>query len=168
MSLQINEEDATAKFTINMVGNTHRHTYLGEFKCKCILSPLEHIEADKMYRSLLGDNPIVASERAQNHAFALSQLKYRLIDPIPPFWATPVIQGNLDDDNIITFVLNKTFEAETKYIEMKNKEAKEIEERLTGKIKRKEIVPEEESEGAITKEQEEELEEEQAELDDNE
>lgn len=138
--------DSQHEFSINLVGDKTKQTYLGDFKAKCLLTPLEKISADREYRELMGENIIMASDETKKLAFALSQLKYRLIE-YPPFWDNRTIGGgHIQDSNIIAEVFNKAIEAEEKYIETKVNEAKEIEKRLQNAIKKKHIEKSEEEE----------------------
>lgn len=138
--------DNTATFSISNTGAITRQTYMGNFKCKCLMSPMEQINADKLYRQLLGENMLMASDRAKTLAFALSQLKYRLLE-VPPFWENKILGGShIIDDNIIIEVANLAVEAEEKYMDEKTKEAEEIEQRLNNSIRSGDIEPEPELE----------------------
>jgi hypothetical protein len=136
-------EDATAKFDINVLGETTKQTYLGTFEVNCILSPLEEIEADKTYRSLLGDTAmLMADQRVKEITFALSQLKVRLIS-FPPFWENHIIGGgHIKDYNVIFQVLDLAIKATNMYKEKLQKEAEVIKETLTKAIKTKKIKKE--------------------------
>jgi hypothetical protein len=138
--MEINIEEGTAVFHINETGNVTRQTYMGTFKVHCILSPLDFVEADKMYREMLGaTNPADAHEHARSIAFALSQLKYRIIEEAP-FWENRRLGGShIKDDNIIITILNNAIEAEEKFREAKVKEAEEIQQRLQKAIEDKDI-----------------------------
>lgn len=127
------KNNGTAEFVIQMLGNKNQQTYLGKFKVKCALTPLDHINADKLNRELLGANLSMASDRAMNLAFALSQLKYRVIES-PPFWQTADLPGNIEDDNIIFEVLNRAIEAEEKYLQRKSEDAENAEKELSNGI----------------------------------
>ncbi len=141
--MEIDTEGCTAVFHINEPGDTTRQTYIGIFKVKCILDPIDFMEADKLYRQLLGDiRPEAAHEHTANVAFALSQLKYRIIDP-SPFWENKRLGGgHLKDNNIIISVLNMAMEAEQKYRDVMKKEAEERQRVLTERIKSKMIEKE--------------------------
>ncbi len=142
MSDIVLHDDGTASFSINIIGNVSRETYMGNFKTKCVLSPLEFIKSDRMYRELLGNDPVNAHSTARNNAFALSQLQYRLIE-VPPFWENREIGGgHISDDNVLTEVIELAIQAEDKYRKLKEKEAKEIKELLTKKIKSNEVEKE--------------------------
>ena len=104
--MQIDLENGTAVFSINIVGNVERQTYLGTFKVKCVLSPYDFIKADRLYRELLGGTtPEVVHAHARSCAFAFSQLKFRIIE-CPPFWENPELGGShLKDDNVIIILI---------------------------------------------------------------
>jgi len=131
--------EQTAKFTINITGRHSQATYMGTFRVKCLLSPLEEIAADKRYRDLLGSNSHLAQEHVRRQAFALSQLEQRVIE-MPPFWENDIINGgHIQDDNVLLDILDLAVEAQEKYINAKAKELEERRNRLTNKIKKKKI-----------------------------
>lgn len=131
--------EQTAKFTVNITGRHSKQTYMGTFRVKCLLSPLEEIAADKRYRDLLGSNSHLAQEHVRRQAFALAQLEQRVID-MPAFWENDVIAGgHIQDDNVLLDVLDLAVEAQEKYIAEKAKELEERRNRLTKKIKKKKI-----------------------------
>lgn len=135
-------EGSEAKFDIAIDGNITKQTYIGKFKVKCLLSPLEEIEADKIYRELLGNNYHLSEDIIKQKAFALAQLKVRIIE-YPPFWENDYIGGgHLPDSNVLMEVLDKAIEAQEKFIEGKIKEKKERTETLTKAIKNKTIQKE--------------------------
>lgn len=132
-------EGSEAKFEINIIGRFTKETYIGKFKVKCLLSPLEEIEADKIYRELLGNNYHLSDEIIKQKAFALAQLKLRVID-CPPFWVNDYIGGgHVSDSNVILEVLDKAIEAQEKYIDGKEQEMKNRQEALTRAIKKQQI-----------------------------
>ena len=139
--------DTHATFTVHINGESTMQTYMGEFKVKCLLSPYDQIQADKMYRELLGDQLLYASDNAKTHAFALSQLKYRIIE-FAPFFANPnqpsVPGGHLQDGNVLFEVLNKAIEAQEKYMEQTQEQAEKMEQRLKEAIQNKSLKREEE------------------------
>lgn len=140
-------EDSVAFFSINLIGENSKQTYMGEFQVKCLLSPLEIIKVDKLYRSLLGERLEYAKKNTLNFAFAFAQLQYRIMKA-PPFWENKEIGGgHIIDFNIISEVLERAIEAEELYRIEKIKEAEEIENRLknaiqSGKIKKTEETEE--------------------------
>lgn len=139
-------DDGTASFSINLIGNINRQTYMGNFKVKCILSPLEFIKSDKLYRELLGNDSANAHSKARANAFALAQLQYRVIES-PPFWENREIGGgHVEDDNVLSEVIELAIQAEEKYRNSKIEESKRLQEILSNKIKKKEIEKEPEIE----------------------
>lgn len=134
--------EQTAKFSINITGRHSKQTYMGTFRVKCLLSPLEEIAADKRYRDLLGSNSHLAQENVRRKAFALSQLEQRVIE-MPAFWENDIIPGgHIQDDNVLLEVLDIAIEAQEKYIKDKEEELEERRKRLTKKIKTKKIEKE--------------------------
>jgi hypothetical protein len=138
--------EQTATFSINVVGKLTKDSYMGTFKVKCLLSPLEEIAADKRYRDLLGDNSHLAQNHIRQQAFALSQLEQRIID-MPPFWENDTLGGgHIKDVNIVLHILDQAIEAQEKYVGVKEKELKDRQKRLTKGIKSKKIEKEPEIE----------------------
>ena len=142
--------EQTATFSINLTGKHSKDTYMGTFKVKCLLSPLEEIAADKRYRDLLGDNSHLAQEHIRQQAFALAQLEQRIIE-MPPFWENDTLPGgHIKDTNIVLAILDHAVEAQEKYIQAKESELKERQKRLTKAIKKKKIEKEPEIEEVKT------------------
>ena len=138
--------EQTATFSINVVGRLTKDSYMGTFKVKCLISPLEEIAADKRYRDLLGDNSHLAQEHIRQQAFALAQLEQRIIE-MPPFWENDTLGGgHIKDTNVVLHVLDQAIEAQEKYVGIKEKELKERQKRLTKAIKSKKIEKEPEIE----------------------
>lgn len=113
-------------------------TYVGTFKFRCFLTPTQRIAANREYRELLGNNPALAPEHESFLAYALTQLKHRIVEA-PPFWDTKTssFAGDIPDDNVISAILEAAVSAEVKYREQlkKRKEeavekAKELAEKL--------------------------------------
>lgn len=138
-------EDGYGYFDINMVGEHSNSTYMGNFKCKALLSPLEQIRADKLYRDLLGQNSHLSSNHVSQLAYALAQLSVRLVE-WPPFWENNGLNGgHVKDESVILQVLELSLEAAALYVEEKQKEMIEKQEILANLIRKKKIVPEQES-----------------------
>jgi len=143
MNSIILNEDGTANITITIVGEITQETYMGTFKVKCMLSPLELIKSDRLYRELLGANSSMANITARNSAFALSQLENRIIE-CPPFWENREIGGgHIVDANILGEVIELAIEAESRYRTKKLEELKEKKKLLTKKIKKGKVKKEE-------------------------
>lgn len=110
-------EGNVATWTLNSHGAING-TYIGTFKFKCFLHPSDTMAAGRMYRELLGPNPTLAAQHESFLAYALSQLKYRVVSA-PPFWSERVEESNLSgdiaDDNVITEILNAAIDAEILY-----------------------------------------------------
>ena len=120
---------------------------MGSFKVKCLTTPMDDIRADRESRELLGNSsPMTASPTAANLTFALSKLKYRIIE-MPPFWENRELGGShIEDHEVIYHILDKAIEAEEQYLEEKNTKAKEIEERIKKAMKNKDLKKEAEIE----------------------
>jgi len=106
----------TATWSLNLDGEIHG-TYSGTFRFNCYLSPLKQIAANREYRELIGPNPTFASEHETFLAYALTQLKYRIVTA-PPFWASQnqsAFAGDIADENVISAVLDAAISSEVKY-----------------------------------------------------
>lgn len=113
--------------------------YEGTFKFSCFLSPMQVISADKDYRDLLGNNPTLASSLADNLAYALSQLKYRVLEA-PPFWndGSRFPGSSVKDIDVIDLVLEASIVAEIKYREELSKRHEDAIVKLKTAIQQKE------------------------------
>ena len=137
-------EDGYAVFDINIVGVHTNNSYYGTFKVKCLLSPIEQIKADKLYRDLLGNNAHLASNHVGQLAYAASQLHLRVTEA-PPFWESNDLGGShIEDENVILSVLDSAIEAQVKFVEEKKEELIKRQEILANRIRKKVIVAEEE------------------------
>ncbi len=137
-------EEGIATFTIKVDGDVTKNTYIGTFKVHCVLNSLDEVNSGKLYRELLGKNLEYATEREKNTAFALSQLKYRIVEEAP-FWTHPVLGGSdIKDLNIIEDILGKAIEAQESYVKIQNEEYKKRQEILSKLIKSKTISRDEE------------------------
>jgi hypothetical protein len=107
----------TATWEMKLDGNING-TYMGMFKFRCFLTPLQQISAGREERDLLGINIALAPEQERFLAFALCQLKYRVISS-PPFWASAnpngAIQGDIADEEVIAQILDAAITAENMY-----------------------------------------------------
>jgi len=135
--------DGTAEFFID-TEDEFKQTVRGKFIVKCYLSPIENIKADRFFRQLLGEHLEHANKNARDSAFALSQLKYRIIKH-PPFWAGEEIDGENVGIKVLIEIMNKALESQELYIEQAKKETQEKEKTLTKKIEKEEIVKEDDS-----------------------
>lgn len=125
--VSIDMSNSTASYEMNLTGEIGG-TYMGLFKFKTILTPLQEIEADRDYRSLLGSNAELATTHIDMMCYTLAQLKHRIIEA-PPFWNgenTRFPGSQIKDREILQAALEAAIIAETKYknlIKKKNEEA---------------------------------------------
>lgn len=153
-NIDIDYTMGTASFFVNIETNSDKRSLGGLVKVKCILSPLEYINSDALYRELLGKiNPQLASEYVNQLAYAISQLKYRVIQAPEWFYSdnSLIREGSHLDDNVLFYLLDKSVEAEQKFregIEEKYNKAREDVRKSVdeGEIKKKEEKAEEEME----------------------
>ena len=97
-------------------------TYMGNFVFRCFLSPLQLLAASREYRELLGPFPDMATDNEKFLAYAMAQLKYRIISS-PPFWtSTEEGMGDVPDYEVITRVMEAASDAEVMFREGKRKE----------------------------------------------
>jgi hypothetical protein len=111
-------ENGTALWDIN-TSEPIGGTYMGTFKFRCSLTPIQVIEANRDYRELLGKDPLNADPDAENLAYSLSQLRQRVISA-PPFWNKDGHRfggAKVDDVNVILLVLKAAIASEFKYRE---------------------------------------------------
>ena len=106
--------DNIATWKIKMEGDI-AGTYVGTFKFKCFLSPMQMLSAGKEYRKMLGEHHLTAPTHEANLAYALIQLKYRIVSA-PPFWTSTLqdstIEGDVADIEVIMQVLDAAMNAE--------------------------------------------------------
>jgi len=148
-TLEINS-DGMAKFSVNMVGGKTMQTYLGNFKAKCLLNANEYIRANREFMDLIGDSKNLGDP--EEIAFALVQLKYRLVD-VPPFWQSqnsPYDGGEIKDYNIITSVFNICMDAEREYEKMMQEDYDKVKEKI--KKQREALVKKKEKDESEDKE----------------
>ena len=107
-----------ASWTMPPTNGDIQGTYTGTFEFRAFLDPLRQLEAGRQYRELLGSLGNFADETEVRLAFALTQLKYRILKA-PPFWSSTLqesgIAGNIGDINIVALVLEAANTAETLY-----------------------------------------------------
>lgn len=143
-----------AEFDFHGIGEESNTTYMGTFSVKCIISPIDHLKADRLYRELIGStNPHLASKKAQNYAFALSQLKYRIAEA-PDFFKNKEIDGGHLDSNILIELINLCVDAEEEFKTHQDDKVKSLQDMLASRIKNKQIVKEEEAEDPIEESEE--------------
>ena len=109
-------EGNKATWTIKSLGDING-LYLGTFVFKTYLNPMEQIRANRDFRELMGPNPSSAPEHESFLAYALTQLKHRIISA-PPFWNSARfenMEGNIPDEGVITDILGAATDAEVLY-----------------------------------------------------
>lgn len=131
-----------ATFDIAVQDDLTMETYMGSFKVKCFLTPLEIIRADRIYRELIGAvNSAMAGDSAQNFAFAISQLSVRIVN-CPDFFKNPNapdLFGSHMPEKVLIAVLNHSIDSETAYRAQQAKTFKSTQKRLLNKYKQKTI-----------------------------
>lgn len=124
----IHIQNGMATWSINLSAKIGG-TYLGTFVFRCVLTPMQTIQADRDRRELLGSNPSLADVHVDNLAYSLSQLKQRVIQA-PPFWndGSAFPGGSIADHEVIEEVLTASLEAQIKYqSQLKEQHTKTIE-----------------------------------------
>lgn len=99
-------------------------TYAGTFKFKCYLMPSQKLAAGREFRELIGQHHELATEKEKFTAFALAQLKQRIISA-PPWWVSTDQPGDIPDEDVLTAILDAALDAEVKFIKDKQKEKEE-------------------------------------------
>lgn len=131
------------------IGERNNDTLMGVFKFKTVMTPIDHLKADRLYRELIGSvNPHLASQEAKNYAFALSQLKYRILES-PSFFKNDEIDGGHLDSNVLIELINLAIESEEEYQQHQDDKVKKMQEMLANRIKKKVIVQEDEADDPI-------------------
>lgn len=112
----ISIENETALWQLNFQGQIGG-TYLGLFRFKTFLTPAQVIDADRDFRELMGPNLQYAATNAENIAYALAQLKHRVIES-PPFWrdgSSRFPGSSVKDLECLELVLEAAIACELKY-----------------------------------------------------
>ena len=149
-------EGSKAYFDFSGIGEKSNITFMGEFCVKTILSPIDHLKSDQLYRELIGPiNPHLASQESKNFAFALSQLKQRILEA-PDFFKNKEIDGGHLDANILIEIINLSIDAETAFSDLQNKKVAEMQDLLAKRIRSKAIAPDDQSDEGLNPESEEE------------
>ena len=125
-------DGSIATWTMAAVDGDLGGTYKGTFQFRTFLNPIQQLQAGREFRELLGNNPAFASDTESNLAFAISQLKQRIIKS-PPFWSSAAqdggVAGNIGDLNVIALVLDAAIRAEHAFKERITKEREAVLER---------------------------------------
>lgn len=147
--ITVNLEDGTATYTLKHHGQVGG-TYIGVFKLLCSLNPIQYIEADKDYRELLGKNAELASTHADTVAYALSQLRQRILES-PPFWNEKGGRyggAHLKDHEILEIMLEAAVKAEIKYRRELQAKHEEAVSKIKAALEKRKVDEELEEEGA--------------------
>lgn len=127
-------EDTTKKIKVNKFDEFLGENLIGNFEVKKYLTPLDVIEADKMFRELLGGvNPILASDEAKESAFMISQLNVRLVKYPSWFKSEGNYHGSHLSPKVLQDILNQSVEVTIVY----QKEQLEKYELLKGELQKK-------------------------------
>jgi hypothetical protein len=122
-------ENSTATWRMENKQGEFGGTYSGTFKFRVFLSPTQQLQAGREYREFLGQYSSLATTLELNLAFALTQLKYRILSA-PPFWTSTFqdsgMDGNIKDYNIIYDVLDAATRAQEMFKKSVEKERKEL------------------------------------------
>lgn len=141
-------------YVISELDDESNESYVGEFRVKCILSPLDLLAIDRDYRELLGPvNPIMASGDANNIAFALSQLKHRVL-AYPSFWKGESYDGGHLPKKVLYAILDRSIEVQDKFKKERQEEMAQIQARLTKQVKTGKIKKKVAEETELTNEEE--------------
>lgn len=107
-------------------------TYTGTFSFRTWLDPIRQLQAGREFRELLGNLGHQASETEYSLAYALTQLKHRVLTS-PPFWTSTTpesgMAGNVGDLNILMAVLDSATRAADMFKERIAKERESLLER---------------------------------------
>lgn len=122
-------EGSTATWNMPRIEGSLGGTYVGSWTFRCFLDPIRQLQAGKEYRSLLGELAAQASSVEEELAFALIQLKYRVIKA-PAFWTSTLNEdgysGNIGDLNVIGVVLDAAMRAQNLFKEKIQKERENL------------------------------------------
>ena len=99
-------ENGTALLRVSHLGAVGG-TYIGEFVVRCSLNPEQILAAGREYRTLLGVHMNLASDSESNLAFAISQLRQRVVTE-PTWWQSAKVK----DSSVLLEVLDMALEAE--------------------------------------------------------
>ncbi len=140
----MNFDGSFATFEFSHKDDLSYETYIGVFRTKCFLTPIDIIKADKTYRELIGEiSPLLASNSAQTMAFCISQLSARVTEAPDFFRIRSGLPGGHLPEGVLTAILEKCIEAEELYRKQQRDKFNEIQKKLQvkfeeGKIKKNE------------------------------
>ena len=146
-------ENSNATFEFSAKDERSFETYIGVFKVKCFLTPLDLLKADRVYRELIGSiSPMLASTTAQNMAFALSQLSVRILEAPSFFDLKAEIPGGYLPESILISILDKALEAEELFLKQQKKKFDKIQKKLKTKIQAGVIIKDSSNEEDVDEE----------------
>lgn len=114
------------QFELHVVGSSTNKTWKGTFKAKARLSLRDRVTKDQLRREMLGANPLDAGMEATNIATILSELNVRLISS-PEWWAELKYGADLEDENVLMEVFEKTMKVQTNAEDSLKKSAEGVE-----------------------------------------
>jgi hypothetical protein len=130
---------------------SYGNRFIGTFVFRPVLSAIEEIQVDRLYRRLLGDDGLsVVSPVIDRLAYSLASLKYRVLKS-PPFWhdsksyssqapqnediAYDIPGGHIDDAELIFYVYSAAIEAQLQYRERIKKQSEQSTEAIKKFVK---------------------------------
>jgi hypothetical protein len=116
--------ETTAKFSVNIVGETTGKPFFGSFTVKTVLTRGDRFIADQRRRELLGPNSQDALPDLQLEAFMHGQLMVRVVES-PEWWRQSDYGRNIEDANVIVELFNLVREKEDQAKEDLKKSAEE-------------------------------------------
>jgi hypothetical protein len=106
------DNDVSAIFDINIIGDESGNPYTGSFKVRTLLTRRQRAAADEIRRDFIGTNPEGASKQVAIDGFVVGQLAVRVLDA-PDFFKNAGVGGqNLPDFNVLEAILEKAILAE--------------------------------------------------------
>lgn len=121
------DEENIATWEINITAPIGG-TYMGVFKFKTGLTPMQQIEADRDYRALLGSQaPELATPYIERMCYTLSQLRQR-VSKAPPFWyeSNNKFPGShVKDEEVLTAVYEAALQSEIMFRDKLKKKREE-------------------------------------------
>jgi len=144
-------ENGTADWNLQKMARDG-NMYTGPFRFKTSMDPLSLLAADRDYRKLMGEHAAMADDMMHNMAFALAQLKQRVISS-PPFWndGSTDFGGGRTQYEVLQTVLDAAIAAQEKNEERlrdrSSQMAENIRKTLEGYSKEQKTKVDEEEEG---------------------
>lgn len=99
-----------SQFNVDVKGDVTGRQYMGAFTVKTRLSHRDTIREDQVRRDILGPNSDGADPKAKGLATAIASLAVRVVKS-PTWWSDSDGGLELEDENILVEVYNKTHQA---------------------------------------------------------